>query len=249
MTAPVTINYIVSLQVEGGAVNPAHIRRSLEFAVSHYMDAEGLTHEDDDGSVTEFQVQPEFLTLSLAQNTDPLTLRLCRQLEDLESGGSLGHYAAQAALAVLANNWSEAGAVYVADAEEAANLLNLYAREAGEYPNAVAVTAHEAVCKLKAADSLTQMADDGEGDYAASLHQATKEAHRAAQAAMQACLQAILAPTGVNAETVNATHIAGRLRDGAATQTMMESILQAAKAILPGEAPILDLDALPPLKR
>ncbi|USN15601.1 hypothetical protein KIKIMORA_04830 [Brevundimonas phage vB_BpoS-Kikimora] len=248
MTAPVTINYIVTLQVEGGAVDPAHVRRSLEFAVQHYMSAEGLTHEDDDGSVTEFQVQPEFMTLALAQNTDPLTLRLAQRLEDLESGSTLPHYAAQAALAVLANNWSDAGAVYADDAVEAARLLTLYAKAADELPNAIALTAHEAARMLKESERLMQMSEEGQGAYKTALQEAAAEAHRTAQTAMQACLEAVKAASGVYAEKVESSPTAARLRDGTATQTLMESILQAAKSGKDGEPPMVDLDYLPPLK-
>ena len=248
MTAPVTINYIVSLQIEGGAVSPDHIRRSLEFAIQNYRDAEGLSADDDEGSVTEFQVQPEFLTLALAYNADPLTLRLAQQLENLESGSTLAHYAAQAAMAVLANNWSDAGAVYAEDAEEAARLLSLYAKEAAELPNAIALTAHEAARMLKEADRLIQMADEGTGDYAAALRDAAEQAHLAAKVAMRACLKAILSPQGANAEHINASYAAGRLSDGTATKTMMESILQVAKTGKDGAPPTVNLHNLPPVK-
>ncbi|UTC28650.1 hypothetical protein MARCHEWKA_01370 [Brevundimonas phage vB_BpoS-Marchewka] len=247
MTAPVTINYIVSLQIEGGAVSPDHVRRSLEFAIQHYRDAEGLSADADDGSVTEFQVQPEFLTLALAQSTDPLTLRLAQQLENLESGSTLAHYAAQAALAVLASNWSDAGAVYNGDAEEASRLLTLYAKEADELPNAIAITAHEAVRMLQEGARLMQMADEGQGDYAAALHDAATQADLAAKGAMRACLQAILSSPGANAENINASSAAERLREGTATKTLMESILQAAKTGKDGAPPTVNLNNLPPV--
>ncbi|USN14505.1 hypothetical protein DOMOVOI_00300 [Brevundimonas phage vB_BpoS-Domovoi] len=248
MTAPVTINYIVSLQIEGGAVDPAHVRRSLEFAIQHYRDAEGLSADDDAGSVTEFQVQPEFLTLALAQNTDPLTLRLCQKLEDIGSGSSLPHYAAEAAMAVLVNNWSDAGAVYAEDAEEAARLLTLYAKEAQALPNAIAVTAHEAARLLKEQDRLLQMADEEQGDYAAALRRAAAQATLGAKTAMKACLEALKAAPTIIPDDVESTDAAARLRDGAATKALMESILQAAKVATNGAPPTVDLNNLPPVK-
>ena len=244
MTAPVTINFIVGLQVEGGAVDVAHVRRSLEFAIQHYREAEGLTHDDDDGSVTEFQVQPEFLTLSLAQNTDPLTLTLAQRLEDLESGSTLHHYAAQAAFAVLANNWSETGAVYADDAVEAARLLTVYAQEVAALPNAIALTAHEAARLLKESERLMQMSEDAQGVYETALQNASAQARDAAQTAMRSCLEALKASPVVIPDDVESTEVAARLRDGTAPPIMLQAILRAAKA----SGPAVDLNNLPPVK-
>ncbi|UTC29096.1 hypothetical protein BAMBUS_00130 [Brevundimonas phage vB_BpoS-Bambus] len=226
MSDPTTVNFIVGLQIEGGAFSVDHVKRALEFAIQHYREAEGLTADDDDGSVTEFMVSPDFLTLSLAQGGDPLTTALARYADDIASGSTLEHYAAEAAFRVLASNWADNGAVCLSDVDEVVSLLQVHAASVSELPTAVAITAHEACRLLEEAEKLTQMSEEADGAYAGALTAAASAAVSGAKEAMTACLAAIIAARpGTDPE-----HFAAQaLRGGMATPTLLKSILKTAR--------------------
>lgn len=99
----VMLTFKVEFQADG-AVDAKYVQRSLEHAISHYREAEGLSAPDDEGAVTEFQVSALEGDV-LIGGEDALRRQLQGLLTQTEEGYDLAHYGARDALQVLARSW------------------------------------------------------------------------------------------------------------------------------------------------
>ena len=177
----VMLTFKVEFQADG-AVDAKYVQRSLEHAISHYREAEGLSAPDDEGAITEFQVSA--LEGDVLIGGDDA---LRRQLQDLltktEEGYDLAHYGARDALQVLARSWLADDKISRYDIEDVIRVLR-------ETFQGLATQPSRALDALKAALAATErvqaLNDMSFATEPGPLHDALEKALREANSEMDA---------------------------------------------------------------
>lgn len=166
----------VELQTSG-PVNQDYVRRSLEFAITHYREAEGLSHADDEGYVEEFQVT-RLGDTALDGGEPALRAQLQTVLTEVEEGYDLHHYAARDALQTLAANWLADDKVHPGDVDEVVRILREVGRRLHNRPSLALDALRQARAATERVQVLNAMTIEAmHGALRDALEKATREAN------------------------------------------------------------------------